>query len=54
MLVGVLEREIKRNKETAEVDAGDELWRKGEGEACRRAVLHLDPTLSLSSFIPRR
>ena len=51
MLVGVLEREIKRNKETAEVDAGDELWRKGEGEACRRAVTSGPHSLSLSSFI---
>lgn len=29
----VLEREIKRDKETAEVDAGDELCGEGEGEA---------------------
>ncbi|KYN06294.1 hypothetical protein ALC62_02786 [Cyphomyrmex costatus] len=28
MRVAVLEREIKRDKETAEVDAGDELWQR--------------------------
>jgi len=32
MRVAVLEREIKRDKKTAEVDAGDELWqRRGRG-----------------------
>lgn len=32
MRVAVLEREIKRDKETAEVDAGYELWqRRGRG-----------------------
>jgi len=28
MRVAMLEREIKRNKETTEVDAGDELWQR--------------------------
>lgn len=32
MRVAVLEREIKRDKQTAEVDAGDKLWqRRGRG-----------------------